>query len=220
MGSATHWPRKEAGVDLFPLIRLPHLPTKSILLPPPSTPLFPLFYRGPHPVKQTDNFSSSSYRLQSISISAALFQILWNSVALNSPCRSVFILLWRVHPLALHLIALSTWPRNQRRGTHHIMHLWSSIHCTDRAVVGWHQTLALGWCTCAALLLMRFKHYLGTFLSACSKFAVKLWAMWSHFAKIRSNGILKKKKKKKGLTWNHSNNALISDPISSQWARE
>lgn len=56
------------------------------------------------------------------------------------------------------------------------------------------------------------------FKSACSKFAVKLWAMWSHFAKIRSHGILKKIKK--GLTWNHSNNALISDPISSQWARE
>lgn len=143
MGSATHWPRKEGELDLFPLIRLPHLPTKSILLPPPSTPLSPLFYRGSHPVKQTDNFNSSSYRLQSISISAALFQILWNSVALNSPCHSVFILLWRVHPLALHLIALSTWPRNQRRGTHHIMHLWSSIHCTDRAVLGWHQILAL-----------------------------------------------------------------------------
>lgn len=196
MGSATHWPRKEGEVDLFPLIRLPHLPTKSILLPPPSTPLFPLFYRGPHPVKQTDNFNSSSYRLQSISISAALFQILWNSVALNSPCRSVFILLWRVHPLALHLIALSTWPRNQRRGTHHIMHLWSSIHCTDRAVVGWHQILALRLMylrrsVIDEILTLPCNIF---FKSACSKFTVKLWAMWSHFAKIRSHGILKKKR--------------------------
>lgn len=193
MGSATHWPRKEGEVDLFPLIRLPHLPTKSILLPPPSAPLFPLFYRGPHPVKQTDNSNSSSYRLQSISISAALFQILWNSVAPNSPCRSVFIPLWRVHPLALHLIALSTWPRNQRRGTHHIMHLWSSIHCTDRAVVGWHQILRFKADVPAPLcywwdLNINLEHFF--FKSACSKFAVKLWAMWSHFAKIRSHGIL------------------------------
>lgn len=135
--SAAHWPRQEGELDLFPLIRPPHLLTKSILLL-----RRPLFHRGPRPVKRADNFDSSSHRPRSASVPAPLFQVLWSGVAQDWLRLSVSIPLWRVHPLASHLIARSSWPRNQPRATHHTMHLCSSIHCTDGDVVGQRQILA------------------------------------------------------------------------------
>lgn len=119
LSSAAHWPEEEAEVDwLFHLIWLPHLHAIPILLPSPSTHSLLHFHMALIiTVKHSDTFNSSSYLWQTISISTALFSLIGNRIALNSSSFSVSILLWRVHPLALHLIAPSTWPRNQRRGS-------------------------------------------------------------------------------------------------------
>lgn len=45
----------------------------------------------------------------------ALFSLIGNRITLKSSRFSISILVWRVHPLALHLIAPCTWPRNHWR---------------------------------------------------------------------------------------------------------
>lgn len=55
---------------------------------------------------------------------------------------SISILLWRVHPLALHLIALSAWPRNRGRvgeasTSSTASHLSSSPQGTAAALAHW-----------------------------------------------------------------------------------
>lgn len=67
--------------------------------------------------KSRMNFHSSSYLRQTISICTALFSLMANWRAASCCGSSISILLWRVHPLALHLIAVSAWPRNQGEGS-------------------------------------------------------------------------------------------------------
>lgn len=105
---------KEEEEPDFSLIWLPPSPHVSSLPFPISLQSFTR-QRSSAVVKSRMNFHSSSYLRQTISICTALFSLMANRRAASCSSSSISILLWRVHPLALHLIALSAWPRNQGR---------------------------------------------------------------------------------------------------------
>lgn len=211
VGSTTHWPRQEGELDLFPLIRLQHLLTKSILFL-----LGPFFHRGPRPVKRADNFDSSSYWLQSISVSTALFQVLWNSgpalpLCLHSAVKSPSI------SLAPHCSEHLTQKPAESHTSHHaplVIHSFRRQGCGRLAPdIGlkadvpallsywWHLNINLElffFLKCAVSSLW-------SFWRCCEATLPRLEVMVSLYT---------------SWTWQQSNNALISNPISSQWTRK
>lgn len=128
--SSAAWQLKEEEEPDFSLIWLhPPVPLSVSSLPFPISRQSFTRQHASAAVKSTMNLHSSSYLRQTISICTALFSLMANRRAASCSSSSISILLWRVHPLALHLIALSAWPRNseQTRWGLRIIHCQSFI---------------------------------------------------------------------------------------------
>lgn len=209
VGSAAHWPRQEGELDLFPLIRLPPLLTKSILL------LLRFFFRrGSRPVKRADHVDSSSYRLQSTSVSTALFQVfvVWRCTGLALPLRLHSAVKSLSISLAPHCSEHLTQKPAQSQPSHRAPLVIRSLHgqagMCEAGARYWFQ----GWCACTARPIMTFKHEPGTFFFLLSVLWVYCEATLPRLEVTVSLHT--------GLTRRHSNNALISNPVSSQSARK